>query len=104
MSKIFFKFFISCIIPLLLLSCEKNDTEIPSSKGIMSFYDNIKNKEGIDINGLDGVNTNEPDELSTSHAIECAHGDTVVLWGFRNNKIWISFFDKETKKTINRME
>lgn len=48
-------FFISCIIPLFLLSCEKNDTEIPSSKGIMSFYDNIKNKEGIDINGLDGL-------------------------------------------------
>lgn len=47
-------FFISCIIPLFLLSCEKNDTEIPSSKGIMSFYD--KNKEGIDINGLDGAN------------------------------------------------
>jgi hypothetical protein len=100
MLKMFFKFFISCIIPLFLLSCEKNDTEIPSSKGIMSFYDNIKNKEGIDINGLDGVNANEPDELASSHAIECAHGDTVVLWGFRNNKIWISFFDKETKKQL----
>lgn len=67
----------------------------------MGYINNIKDKDGIDLNSIEGLNL-YPDMLSDDnwHNIHCAQGDTAVLWGLRNNKLWVSLFNNQTKQQL----
>lgn len=67
----------------------------------MGYINNIKDKDGIDLNSTEGLNL-YPDMLSDDnwHNIHCAQGDTAVLWGLRNNKLWVSLFNNQTKQQL----
>lgn len=98
MLKICSKLLISCcIISFFAFGCKKN-TENPSDDGIMGYINNIKDKDGIDLNSIDGRNLNP--HFNEFSDIDCAHGDTAVLWGLRNNKLWLSFFNNKTKQQL----
>ena len=92
--------FSCCIISFFAFGCRKN-VDNPSDEGIMSFLNNIKNKDGIDLNSIEGLNL-YPDMLSPNNwtNIHCAQGDTAVLWGLRNNKLWLSLFNNQTKQQL----
>lgn len=103
MLKICSRLLISyCIIFFSRLGAKKN-TENPSDDGIMGYINNIKDKDkdGIDLNSIEGLNL-YPDMLSDDnwHNIHCAQGDTAVLWGLRNNKLWVSLFNNQTKQQL----
>ena len=89
-----------CIILFFAFGCKKK-TENPSDDGIMGYINNIKDKDGIDLNSIEGLNL-YPDMLSDDnwHNIHCAQGDTAVLWGLRNNKLWVSLFNNQTKQQL----
>lgn len=88
------------ICSLFLFSCEKEELDrIPGSNDPMVYYEQIKNKEGIEVESLECANAGGIISDNSS-SIECANGDTTVLWGFRNDKIWIGLFNKQTKEQL----
>lgn len=100
MTKMLFKVCTVMICSLFLFSCEKDKFgDAIESYSLMDYYEQIKNKAGIEVESLECANPNNG-SLSTSSSIECANGDTTVLWGFRNNKIWIGLFNKQTKEQL----
>lgn len=107
MTKKLFKVFTAIICSLILFSCEKDKLgDSIESYSLMDYYEQIKNKEGIDIKSLQCVNqySNRQGEISDITSfdpnIECINGDTTILWGFRNNKIWIGLFKRNTKEQL----
>lgn len=88
MTKKLFKVFTAIICSLLLSSCGKDALEDPNDlikQQQKDFYGyNVKDKSNIDVTSLVAT------ELR----------DSTFLTGFKDNKMWITLFDKQTKEQL----
>lgn len=88
MKKLLFKVCTVIICSLFLCSCEKDALEDPNDlikQQQKDFYGyNVKDKSNIDVTSLISI------EL----------GDSTFLTGFKDNKMWITLFDKQTKEQL----
>lgn len=88
MKKLLFKVCTVIICSLFLCSCGKDALEDPNDlikQQQKDFYGyNVKDKSNIDVTSLISI------EL----------GDSTFLTGFKDNKMWITLFDKQTKEQL----
>lgn len=88
MNKLLFKVCTVIICSLFLCSCGKDALEDPNDlikQQQKDFYGyNVKDKSNIDVTSLISI------EL----------GDSTFLTGFKDNKMWITLFDKQTKEQL----